>query len=161
MRMLRLFFLCRYFNKFHGLRGGTWEYYQDTVDRNQFIGYVLIIKHFGEDYRETFNRYIHYFTKTPISEHNKKLYRAQKVRRMVNDLVEDAKRRNYLIEGGTNYNITLQMDDRGRAFIKPFKFIQTCAKEYGYFASIVAAFILGIGGTLLFVFWAKIIDFMV
>jgi len=106
-------------------------------------------------------RWIYYLTSTWVLQGNSKAnYRLQKVRRMVYDLVEDAKRRNYLIEGGTNHNITLQMDDRGRAFIKPFKFIQMCAKEYDYLASIVASFIFGAGGALLIVFWKKIIDFM-
>lgn len=154
--MLRLFLFCRYFDKFHGLRGGTLKYYQDIVDKNEFLNYILNIRHFGEDIRETFKRWVHYFTGSWILQGNQKgLYRMQKVRRMVYDLVEDAKRRGYLIEE-ENYTKTLRMDDRGRAFIKTLKFIEVSAKEYGYIASNLATLIFAIGGMLLIFFWENI-----
>lgn len=156
--MIRLLFLCRYFNKFHGRRGGSLQYYDDSVDQNEFLNHIFNEKYFGEDVRETLKRWIYAFTGRWMLQGGKGLYRAQKCRRMVFDLVAEAKRRNFIIESGSNL-IRLRMDDRGRRFIKPLNFIEVCAREYGYLGSVLTSLLSGISMTLLIVFWWKIITF--
>lgn len=157
--MMRLWLLCRYFDTFHGRKGGTIQYYDGTVNKNEFLNYLLNEKHFGEDVRETLKRWIHNLIGVWILQNDKGHYRAQKSRRMVYDLFQEAKRRFFLLESGDNLNSKLEMDDRGRKFIKLLTFLNTVAKEYSYFTSTLSIILGSVGGTLLIVFWNKIIGF--
>ena len=158
--MIRLLLLCWYFDKFHGRRGGSLQYYEDEVDKSEFINHLLNERHLGEDARETFKRWLHAFTGVWILQGGRGLYRGQKRRRLIFDLLEKAKKRELLIEKSRGGSFTLQMDDRGRDFMRLLHFIEACAREYKYFASIFLAFLLGVGGTILVVFWNKIMTYV-
>jgi hypothetical protein len=95
-------------------------------------------------------------------------------RRKVDDILEDAIRRKYLLvayitpdvgdielpDGSVTKNSAmdarLSIDDRGRNFLKPLPFFEASLKEYGH----VVSFFLGAGGTLLVMFWNSIIDYL-
>ena len=157
--MIRLYWLCRYFDKLHGRRGGTIQYYEDNVDKNEFLNHVLNEKHLGEDVREIFKRWIYCLTSIWVLQGGKGMHRAQKRRRMIFDLVEDAKKREYLIESDTrSSNPKLRMDDRGRKFIKLLTFLSVMAKEYSDITSVLLTVLTSIGGTLLVVFFQRIIE---
>ena len=145
-RMIRLWWLCFYFELFHSQRLGTLEYYDNKVDEHEFINYVLNEKHFGEDVRETLKRWIHGLFGVWILQGSKGMNRMQKQRKLIFDLIEDAKKREYLLpvdSGLTGVRYTkLNMDYRGRNFIRTLPFLNAVLKEYGYFTS----FFFGAGG---------------
>jgi len=158
--MLRLWFLCYYFDRFHARRKGTLQYYDGDVNKNEFLNHILNQKHLGEDFRDRLKKWIHDIFDVWILQHDKIGGRMQKRRRLIYDLINDAKRKNYLIEIDNNTNNPkLRMDDRGRRFLKLLPFIEACAREYKFFASIAISFIVGVSGTLLTVFWKRIIEF--
>lgn len=157
--MIRLYFLCCYFDKFHGRRGGSLQYYDDFIDRHEFINHLLNEKHLGEDIRESLKRWLHGIIGVWISQGGRGQYRMQKCRRMVFDLMEVAEEKGLLIKSDRN-SAWLRMDYRGRRFMKPLNFIEACAKEYGYLKSVFTSFLIGISGTLFLIYWNKIITFL-
>lgn len=150
--MIRLYFFCFFFDRYHARLGGTFQYYDDEIDKNEFLNHIFNERHFGMDIRDTLKYWIHWLTGVWILQGNN--YTMQKTRRRVYDLLAEAKRREYLIESEAG---KLRMDDRGRRFMKPLNFIEATLREYGYFQSVATTLILGVGGTIVVIFWNKVI----
>ena len=149
--MIRLWLVCRHFDKLHGRRGGDLQYYDNKVPTHEFINHLLNERVLGEDLRETLKRPIFYLTGRWIFQGGKGMYRSQKRRRLVFDLIAEAQKRQYLIEENEKgLNSTLHMDSSGRNFMKPLTFIEACAKEYPGVWSLLVAFLSGIGITVLY-----------
>ena len=148
--MFKVFMVCLYFNEFHDKRGGTMEYYDDGVPESEFINYLLNEKHFAESLTDKFIRLIYNLKGVWIMQNEAGRHRLQIQRRVVFDALKDAKDREYLnVKEWHNNHAILCMDYRGRKFIKPLYFIETLAREFGYFASIISALLIGVISTIL------------
>jgi hypothetical protein len=120
-----------------------------------------------EDWRDTLWTWYDYATTGTWTVGARTHARAIIQRQRIDDILENAKRREYLLvyRPKTNpYDIIdstpegfLYVDDRGRNFLKPLSFLEASLKEYSH----VVASVLGGGGvTLLIAFWNSIVGYL-
>ena len=147
--MIRMWLVCRYFDRYHGRTGGPQTWYSGKIDQRQFVNHVLHEKHFKEGPTDLIIRYIHYLTGVWVLQQNTASRRLQKRDRTLDDTVAECIRRHYLLleDSGTN----LRMDDRGRRFLKPLQLFKGCLQEYDP----IIKFVLGggLGAIIVGVVW--------
>ena len=162
--MIKLWWLMFYFNNSNRPRGSNLPSWHDEISRGEFVNYLINQKHFRENFIETKRRWYYKISKSTqyksIAGRDRLLWQ----RKQIDDLVDKALSKNLLLPKGNSSGnlrpiaseVYLTTDWRGRDFIKFFNFIEACAREYGFMASIITAFIIGVGGTLLVVFFNEI-----
>lgn len=161
--MIKLWWLMWYFtrqNRPSSLNQPSW---QNKITRGELITYLLFEKHFREYWSHTVLRWFN-----TVTRRNKMvgggLRSSPTQRQEIKDLIDEAIKKELLLPSGNSSGamhpipseVFLITDYRGRHFIRPLIFIEACAREYGFFASILTSFIIGIGGTLLVIFWDNI-----
>lgn len=164
--MIKLWLLIWYFTRSDRPKAGNApSWYKDEINRSELLYYLSFKKHFRENWRATIRRYYYFFGgKQPLgtTEHGMKWIREQ--HKEINDLIDEAITKDYLIIAEKSVfpsKVSLTINWKGRRFIKLLPFIEANAKEYNYFATIVASFLLGIGGTVLYFFWNNIIEYLI
>ena len=169
--MVKLWWLVRYFVKYRNPSiSSIEEWFGGEINRHEFVEYLVFQKKFRENWIDTLKRWdACYLRKKPRISEMGSTGRARLQRQEINDILNDAmvRVREYIFVARTMSSSPhrapptetfLSTDFRGRQFCKnPFVFFNAVLKEYGY----LVAFLFGTGGTLIFVFWGKIIDFIV
>ena len=165
-RMIKRWWLLWYLVYYRDPETSSLEnWYKNEVARHTFRNQLIFFKRFREDWRDTVLQWWHGFRNTAIPQSKSGLGRARKQQREIDDLIDWGIRNNLIlsrnsVQRPTSLEIFISTDDRARNFIKILPFVEACAKEYGYFASILTSLMIGIGGTLLTIFGDRILKFL-
>ncbi|SRR5258708_3673245 len=164
--MIKMWWITWYFARYYpASTTPVMQWTSGEVRRDVFVWHLLFTTHYREDVRDTIQRWYCALTGEEIFKGD--LGRAREQHRDIDDTLDRCIERSYIISRATSVNrpttseIFLSVNHRGRDFLKPLKFAEACAREYAYFASIFASLLVGVGGTLLAIFWPKIISFLV
>ncbi|MDO8443145.1 MAG: hypothetical protein Q7S81_02735 [bacterium] len=160
--MIKLWWLMWYFTRPNRPKDGNApNWFNDNISRSYFRIHLAHEKNFYEDWKSTIRRWYQCISgkyPTQATEYGTNLVRIQW--KKIDDLIDKAIKKELLIPlDANNRNTTLTTDWRGRDFIKPLYFIEACAREYGYTASVVSSFIIGSGATLFIFFRERFFEF--
>jgi hypothetical protein len=143
-----------------------WANYNDDIQRDKFVWFLYVEKHFFEDWKDTFRRWYYLKIKNgyPPDTDRKVSLKGTKRLRLINDLVDKALDKDYLIvfkESQISSYTSLKTNWRGRDFLRPGLFLNAVAKEYSDLTSISSVVLGSVGLTTIVIFWEKIMDWIV
>ena len=122
------------------------EWHNGEVVRDKFVWYLIFIKHYREDVRDTLGRWGASLLKEDTFRGE--LGRARKQRRSIDDTLDGCIKRGYIKKRETALHPTtsevyLSASPEGRDFVyNPFRFVDECLKEYGYIVSLIGGGII-------------------
>ena len=152
-----------YFTHYTGPRDtGVPSWYDDSIKRGALHWYLIFYKYYREDFRDTFERWRASLTDWKIPQSKVRKERVEKRFRELDDIIDKTIGLGYLIPSPSSPrelrdDIRLTCNYKGRDFLWPHYFIEACAREFGYTASILTSFIFGGGLTFLIVFLSGLI----
>lgn len=160
--MINLWRLVYYFVNY--LDPGTTSaqhWYSGEINRGSFVNWLLLNKHFREDWRDTFGRWAYVLTgKWYKWSSNQKRARIQQ--QNVNDILDLALSEGYIrikrtIGAGGSHTASetlLCATQKGREFLKFLPFMDAVLKRYGYFWSLA----FGAGASAIIRFWDVVVQ---
>ena len=154
--MIKLWWLVWYFTRKNRPKCGNAPFWcKDEIERDRFNMYLRWNKHFCENWYSTLRTF--YYTRIsrgwPSETDQKEIDRIHQQSREIDDLIDVALDRGYLVKSGNNISITYV----GRNFIKPLPFFNAALKEYSH----IATFVVGIiGGGTIFIIAKWLIDLL-
>jgi hypothetical protein len=164
--MIKVWWLMWYFTRYDGPTDASVPFWYDgTMSKGRLHWYLVFNKNYREDVRDTIERWVAYFFGLQISRPKNRDKRIKKRFKEIYDTIDKAIDLGYLIASSpTPYtfpdDIRLSCNYRGRDFLKPHYFIEACAREFGYIASVTASFLVGVGGTSIVLSWGHLINFL-